>query len=304
MSETKVTGKRKFNPSFLIATLPATKSNLTEAVTSDNCPNSHEPAKNENSNFDTTDQASTLNASSLSPSVVSVLNRSITAGNRSEWSRSVNASFRNVLYQYVGHDVRENDSEVVFSNDIASLVLDAYPKAAVHLLLLPKESYLSVRQVRDLHTSQLGKLQQFHSLAREISAAIEQGDQSCQLISPKWHQKLRNLYMWNQPLKCGYHSIPSLFPLHLHIISTDFISPTLKNKGHWNKFTTEFFLQIDEVERLLTSKDRDILLQEVMPDEETLELVLRKPLTCHHCGEIFPNIPKLKWHIEDCMTST
>lgn len=40
------------------------------------------------------------------------------------------------------------------------------------------------------------------------------------------------------PCRCGYHAIPSLQPLHIHIISQDFDSPALKKKQHWNSFTT------------------------------------------------------------------
>jgi len=40
----------------------------------------------------------------------------------------------------------------------------------------------------------------------------------------------------------GYHAMPSMQRLHLHVISTDFNSPYLKTKYHWNSFTTSFFL--------------------------------------------------------------
>lgn len=40
----------------------------------------------------------------------------------------------------------------------------------------------------------------------------------------------------------GYHAVPSMQRLHLHVISTDFVSPCLKTKYHWNSFTTPFFL--------------------------------------------------------------
>lgn len=40
----------------------------------------------------------------------------------------------------------------------------------------------------------------------------------------------------------GYHAMPSMQRLHLHVISTDFNSPCLKTKYHWNSFTTPFFL--------------------------------------------------------------
>lgn len=37
----------------------------------------------------------------------------------------------------------------------------------------------------------------------------------------------------------------------MHVISQDFISPSLKNKKHWNSFTTEFFIDVEEIERIL-----------------------------------------------------
>ena len=42
--------------------------------------------------------------------------------------------------------------------------------------------------------------------------------------------------------KIGYHASPSMHRLHLHVISTDYDSPSLKTKVHWNSFTTPFFL--------------------------------------------------------------
>lgn len=282
----KPAGKRKFVPSI----------SSTETNHSKDC--------NETISHKTIEEESKTRLNDAS-TLGSVLDRTMTSSGQSEWSRSINSSFRNVLYQYVGEQVRENDVDIIFSNDMATLLLDAYPKAAVHLLLLPKESFLSVRQVRDFQPNQIEKIRQFHSLAREVAASIEQGDQSFDLIPSKWHVKLRTMYRWRQPLKCGYHVIPSLYPLHLHIISSDFISPTLKNKGHWNKFTTEYFIEISEVEtKLSTLQNERCTLNEALPNDEFYDLVLKKPLTCHHCGEIFSNIPKLKWHIEDCMMSS
>lgn len=40
----------------------------------------------------------------------------------------------------------------------------------------------------------------------------------------------------------GYHAIPSMSQLHLHMISQDFDSPCLKTKRHWNSFNTKYFL--------------------------------------------------------------
>lgn len=44
--------------------------------------------------------------------------------------------------------------------------------------------------------------------------------------------------------KIGYHSAPSMQRLHVHVISNDFVSTSLKTKTHWNSFNTDFFWNI------------------------------------------------------------
>jgi aprataxin len=86
--------------------------------------------------------------------------------------------------------------------------------------------------------------------------------------------------------------VPSMRQLHLHIISQDFNSTSLKNKKHWNSFTTQFFCDsVDVIEEMeqhgsaTTSSDEKVLAME---------------LRCHRCRSAHPNIPKLKSHIESC----
>lgn len=40
----------------------------------------------------------------------------------------------------------------------------------------------------------------------------------------------------------------------MHVISQDFISQSLKNKKHWNSFTTAFFKDYEEIENELNEK--------------------------------------------------
>lgn len=83
--------------------------------------------------------------------------------------------------------------------------------------------------------------------------------------------------------------------LHLHVISQDFDSTHLKNKKHWNSFTTMFFRDsvdvIQEIEQYGAAK--------VSHDEKLLATELR----CHRCRSAHPNIPKLKSHIANCKAS-
>jgi aprataxin len=56
--------------------------------------------------------------------------------------------------------------------------------------------------------------------------------------------------------------------LHLHVISQDFNSPSLKNKKHWNSFTSAFFLDsVDVMEEIDQQGSATI-----SPDEKLLAM--------------------------------
>lgn len=44
--------------------------------------------------------------------------------------------------------------------------------------------------------------------------------------------------------RIGFHAKPSMDHLHLHVVSTDFVSTFMKTKKHWNSFNTEHFLDL------------------------------------------------------------
>jgi len=54
--------------------------------------------------------------------------------------------------------------------------------------------------------------------------------------------------------KLGFHALPSMSQLHMHVISEDFNSPSLKNKKHWNSFTSPFFVGTEEFISMLATK--------------------------------------------------
>jgi aprataxin len=65
----------------------------------------------------------------------------------------------------------------------------------------------------------------------------------------------------------------------------------LKNKKHWNSFTTEFFLDVDDVIKTLEGGKR----LEYKVDEK--EELLKRDMKCQKCGEVLRNMPKLKEHL-------
>jgi hypothetical protein len=48
--------------------------------------------------------------------------------------------------------------------------------------------------------------------------------------------------------RLGFHSLPSMRQLHLHVISQDLSGEGMKKKAHYQRFVTPFFITLDEVQ--------------------------------------------------------
>ncbi len=113
------------------------------------------------------------------------------------------------------------------------------------------------------------------------------------LIHSNHHPKI--MMVWSCSYAFWFLQVPSMRQLHLHIISQDFNSASLKNKKHWNSFTTTFFLDsVDVIEEIDQRGSATI-----SSDDRVLAMELR----CHRCRSAHPNIPKLKSHIASCKSS-
>ncbi|KAI1314601.1 hypothetical protein EDD11_001944 [Mortierella claussenii] len=95
--------------------------------------------------------------------------------------------------------------------------------------------------------------------------------------------------------KMGFHVIPSILQLHMHVISQDFCSDALKKKHHWNSFTSRFFISPDQVIKTLQERHTFTLTKKELDDYEGL---LKMPLKCNQCNESPKNMPALKKHLE------
>lgn len=189
--------------------------------------------------------------------------------NRPKWT----GFDKNILYQYLRHP-EDHADWIVLSNESCTVIKDAYPKAETHFLVIPNESFLDILEVRQLTPSHYEKVCLLHSIARQVAAERESKD--------------------GLKFNIGYHGIPSLNPLHIHIVSDDFDSPSLKHKKHWNSFTSDYFVPIGLVESWLSSgKTADSQLHSVDEFNAMLTLLLK----CNHCKAEMKNIPTLKKHI-------
>lgn len=156
----------------------------------------------------------------------------------------------------------------VYKDDKVVVIKDKYPKARYHWLVLPWQSIPSLKALRGEHCDLLKHMQ------RVGERMIQQCPDSSTLR-----------------FRSGYHAIPSMSHIHLHVISQDFDSPCLKNKKHWNSFTTEYFIDSQDVIQMLETNGK------VSVKEDTSEL-LKLPLRCHVCHKESATIPSLKEHLK------
>ncbi|KAF8936692.1 hypothetical protein BGZ58_003842 [Dissophora ornata] len=96
--------------------------------------------------------------------------------------------------------------------------------------------------------------------------------------------------------KMGFHAIPSILRLHLHIISQDFCSEALKTKHHWNSFTTSFFIPPEEVVSAIQAKGS---FPQTSEQRAGYEALLKRDLHCNQCGEKPKNMPALRKHLQE-----
>ncbi|XP_072261331.1 aprataxin isoform X2 [Pyxicephalus adspersus] len=184
----------------------------------------------------------------------------IQSENKGHWSQGLKVSMQDPKMQ-------------IFKDDKVVVIKDKYPKARYHWLVLPWQSISSLKALRSEH---LELLHHMHAVGENII---------------RDHSSLSRA-----KFRLGYHAIPSMSHIHLHVISQDFDSPCLKNKKHWNSFTTEYFLDSQEVIDMIKLKGK------VEVKDGTSEL-LKSPLKCNVCKVQQATIPQLKEHLKKHFTS-
>ncbi|CAI9097274.1 OLC1v1033664C3 [Oldenlandia corymbosa var. corymbosa] len=185
-------------------------------------------------------------------------------------SKKVWGSWSQALYQIAMHPEKHSKDVIQILDDIVVLN-DLYPKARKHLLVLARvEGLDGLADVCKEHLPLLNKMQE---------------------VGLKWVERFLNEDK-SLIFRLGYHSVPSMRQLHLHVISQDFDSKHLKNKKHWNSFTTPFFRDSVDVMEEVNKHGKAI----IKDDESFHSMELR----CHRCRSAHPNIPRLKTHISKC----
>merc|ERR1719174_2255004 len=173
---------------------------------------------------------------------------------------------------------RAEASRVLWSDDRVVLVYDAFPKGRVHLLLLARDPSVE-RGVSSLRPRHLPLLEHLYVVSRAIVAELE-----------------RRGVGGSYPYRTGFHAVPSLDVLHLHILSEDFNFTCLKKKRHWNSFTKpEYFVSPDWVLQHMRASG-------TLPPSLRAEAkaVIKSDMQCHLCQERVNNIQSLRKHLKSC----
>ncbi|KAK7413439.1 aprataxin-like protein [Neonectria punicea] len=196
-------------------------------------------------------------------------------------------------------------ARVIAHSDAFVLINDRFPKATVHTLLLPRDParnllhpfvalddpgfLAAVRaetaRLKALVATELQRRLGPASRADAARQAVLNG-----VAEPSVAGELPPGRDWAAEVICGVHAVPSMHHVHVHVLSRDMHSETLKHRKHYNSFNTPFLVDIDDFPLALDD-----------PRRSTKEAgYLRWDMKCWRCGRNFGNqFQKLKTHLDE-----
>lgn len=208
---------------------------------------------------------------------------------------------RDGLGPYIAHPESFPPSNVIYHTDDFVVINDLYPKASLHLLLLPRDPVKSKQHPFDAFEDPLflEKVKTEASKLRKLAAAelrrkyaqfsAQEQTRSRAMDADPPPDELPAGRDWEKEIMCGIHACPSMNHLHVHVMSVDRYSGCLKHRKHYNSFATPFFVDIDAFPLAEDDERRH-------PDREGY---LKRDFKCWRCREQFGNkFNKLKDHLE------
>ncbi|KAK4935748.1 aprataxin-like protein [Elasticomyces elasticus] len=210
---------------------------------------------------------------------------------------------RNGLLAYILEPAKYYPNIVIKYDDRFVLIRDAFPKATIHLLLLPRDA-----SKRDLHPRDALNDQDFlNEVLKEAFAAIELAaselsrqigrySESCKahiaaMESEELVDELPPSRDFAKEFRVGIHAHPSMNHLHIHIISRDMHSDRLKHQKHYNSFNTDFFIPLE---------DFPLAEDDIKRNTSYQNGNLKKEYKCWRCGKLFGNkFKQLKEHLDE-----
>jgi aprataxin len=210
--------------------------------------------------------------------------------------------WRGALVEYIEHPERF-PGQVVRATANTVLIKDAFPKATIHLLLLPRSpahyllhphmafadpAFLAMMREEAAEAVKLAaaelerQLGSFSTIHRARSKAMDRGVAYDELPPGRDYTK---------EIRVGIHAHPSMAHLHVHVVSRDMHSERVKHKKHYNSFNTPFFVPL---------ADYPLAEDDVRRETGHQNENLRRDLVCWRCGKQFGHQFKaLKSHLEE-----
>ncbi|KAG5643623.1 hypothetical protein DXG03_000590 [Asterophora parasitica] len=199
-----------------------------------------------------------------------------------------------ILRTYALKDPATLPASILFSNTDSTLTIyDAFPKSLFHFLVLPRASApLETNELASLITLLRGD----RTRAKQVISSLNEAAKS---LRKEIEAEMVNRYGFKWNIWTGFHAVPSMQHLHLHVLSADLCSEKMKHKKHYNSFHPKlgFFLHMDEVLSWLDAEDSYFTTMAKL-DPAPYEALLKENLACFHCGSAMKNIPALKAHLQ------
>ncbi|EGN95358.1 hypothetical protein SERLA73DRAFT_112794 [Serpula lacrymans var. lacrymans S7.3] len=184
---------------------------------------------------------------------------------------------------------------VLLSHSETSVTLfDAFPKSIFHFLILPRpQPSLSIFDLANL--SSLLKCD--NSKAKSVLLTMKEEAQS---VKDMIESEMMKRYGFKWGIWTGFHAVPSMEHLHLHVLSNDLCSPRMRKKQHYQSFHPKhgFFLHLDDV---LSWFDAEPSYYDTVSQlkKSQYEPLLKGDFECWKCERVIANMPALKSHLQE-----
>lgn len=239
--------------------------------------------------------------------------------------------FKHAFKPYIEHPETGGDA-VLFFDDKAVILKDKFSKSFRHYLIIPRDLKVTYQHPLDVFQNNQQLYDGVKSYVSQVKELIVDEFIKFGLVGFDKYDKLNYHTFKNTFIKAGVHSIPSLSNLHIHVISSDFNLDKMKNKKHYNSFTTKFFVDFEDLSPVMESNHHQVgfldhqsgsesgsndsydesdneqnneakilSMQKFERDEKVLMNIIKtSPLTCTYCGRKFGNrFKELKAHLGD-----
>jgi aprataxin len=210
---------------------------------------------------------------------------------------------RSGLGAYIRSPEKYDSSRVIYHTPSIVAIHDLYPKSSVHCLLLPRspthqlqhpfkafsdadflaEMKVEAAKLKKLVAKELQRKYGQFSKIEEPRQDVLNG-----VVILKEGEEVPEGRDWEKEVMVGIHAHPSMNHLHIHVISRDRFSESMKHRKHYNSFATPFFVELDAFPLEEGDARR-------FPDREGY---LGRDLKCWRCGMGFGNkFARLKEHL-------